>query len=144
MPPSLFRCQRCGKELLRKTKLQHYCSDCRRAAQLENQRAYRERMKAERGSKPRPTVPGGRKAKEKPEPPAKTYKPETAESLVGSVFDLSGKSLNRLSAEAHFLSLSYGEYVTMCQTGTIRRFLRQERGIADPDKLLRQMGCRKT
>ena len=144
MPPSLFRCQRCGKELLRKTKLQRYCSDCRKAAQLENQRAYRERMKAERGSKPRPTVPGGRKAKEKPEPPAKTYKPETAESLVGSVFDLSGKSLNRLSAEAHFLSLSYGEYVTMCQTGTIRRFLRQERGLADPDKLLRQMGGRKT
>ena len=50
MSVNFFRCERCGNELLRKTKLQRYCSDCRKAAQLENQRAYRARIKAERGS----------------------------------------------------------------------------------------------
>ena len=35
--------------------------------------------------------------------------------------------------------MSYGEYVSRVQAGTIRSFLRQERGIADPDKVLRKL-----
>ena len=134
----LFKCERCGKEILRRTKLQRYCSECGPIAKIENAKAYRARRKAEQDSVARPTVPGGRKLKHEPPKPS-AYVPTTAESLRGSVFDLSGKSLNRLAREAHALSLSYGEYVSRVQAGTIRAFLRNERGIADPDKVLRKL-----
>lgn len=136
---ALFRCERCGAPMIRKRKNQRFCPACRKDAQREQQRAYRARVRAERGAKPRPIVPGGRKTTDTPESQAKSYKPETAENLVGSVFDLRGKSLSRVSHEAHALSLSYGEYVTLVQAGTIRKFLRSERGIADPDGTLRRL-----
>ena len=138
---ALFKCERCGAPVVRIRKHQRYCRDCKLEARREQQREYRARVRAQRGATPRPTVPGGRKKAKAEDGEAKPdRKPETADNLIGSVFDLSGKSIGRLAAEAHFLSLTYGEYVSMCQVGTIRRFLRQERGILDPDKLMRQMG----
>lgn len=134
----LFRCERCGKEILRRTKLQRYCQECAPIAKREHAKEYWARRKAEAGEQPRPVVPGGRKLKHEPPKPS-AYVPTTAESLRGSVFDLSGKSLNRIAREAHTLSLSYGEYVSRVQAGTIRAFLRNERGIADPDKVLRKL-----
>ena len=134
----MFCCERCGKQLLRKTRNQRYCADCSPIAKIENAKAYRARRKAEEGPVPRPVLPGGRKKKDEAKP-AVSYVPSTAESLKGSVFDLTGKSLNRVSKEAHALSLSYGEYVSMVQAGTIRKFLRSERGIADPDGTLRRL-----
>lgn len=142
MPPDIllpmFRCERCGKQLLRKSSNQKYCADCGPIAKKENAKAYYQRRKAEEGQTPRPVVPGGRKLRHDPPKPS-TYVPTTAEILRGSVFDLTGKSLNRIAREAHALSMSYGEYVSRVQAGTIRSFLRQERGIADPDKVLRKL-----
>ena len=134
----LFRCERCGKEILRRTKLQRYCPECGPIAKREYAKAYWAKRKAEAGEQPRPVVPGGRKLKHEPPSPS-AYVPTTHESLAGSIFDLAGKSLGRVSREAHALSLSYGEYVSRVQAGTIRAFLRNERGIADPDKTLRAL-----
>lgn len=134
----LCRCARCGQEYMRKSKNQKYCTSCAPIAKREHAKEYRARRKAEAGEQPRPVVPGGRKLKHEPPKPS-AYVPTTHESLAGSVFDLTGKSLNRLAREAHALSLSYGEYVSRVQAGTIRAFLRNERGIADPDKVLRKL-----
>ena len=134
----LFKCERCGQEFFRKSKNQKYCPACGPIAKREHQKAYWAKRKAEAGEQPRPVVPGGRKLKHEPPAPS-AYVPTTAESLRGSIFDLAGKSLGRVSREAHALSLSYGEYVTLVQAGTIRGFLRNERGIADPDKTLRAL-----
>ena len=64
MPPDIllpmFRCERCGKQLLRKSSNQKYCADCGPIAKKENAKAYYQRRKAEEGQTPRPVVPGGR------------------------------------------------------------------------------------
>lgn len=53
-------------------------------------------------------------------------------------FDLTGKSANRVTAEANAFGLSYGIYSAACRSGTIIPLLK-DKGIHHYRKILREL-----
>lgn len=73
--------------------------------------------------------------KEAPAPPVESTEP------VWDSFDLSGKSLARVDAEAHAFGLSYGQYTAAIRSGGIIQLLKSK-GIRNYRKILRDLEVR--
>lgn len=53
-------------------------------------------------------------------------------------FDLTGKSLRRVDAEAKLFGMSYGQYTAACYCGSIEQILKVK-GIKNPKKKLKEL-----
>lgn len=73
--------------------------------------------------------------------PEHTQGCETGPEPKYNDFDLSGKSLARVDAEAHAFGLSYGQYTAAVRSGTIIPLLKSK-GIHHYRKILRELEVR--
>lgn len=113
MSRTIICCDICGKSFIREYTNRRYCSpECSMTAKRAQARQYkrleREAIKSER---------------EKPK------REEAQAPRRRALFDLSGKSLADVAAEALALGMSYGEYTAACAGGTIYARL-DARGIS--------------
>lgn len=118
---SKINCQLCGAEIEITNRNQKYCATCRNAAKGIVEKDYK-----------------ARKRKEK----AKTaHCALTAGGIKWDEFDLTGKSLARVDAEAKLFGMSYGQYTAAVRGGSIKQVLKHK-GIKNPKKMLRELKTR--
>ena len=109
-------CERCGEEVkaLRSTK--KYCEEC------ANQRKNEQILAAKQRKREKRLLAAAMKKQEE----------------TGNFFDLSGKSLAVVDAEAKALGLSYGQYSALVRSGGIIPYL-QARGIDNYRKIIEEV-----
>lgn len=111
-------CKMCGVVVQRLNPHQCFCHDCsvaRSRMSPEKRHALDDVIGHIRASAPRP-------------------EPKPIEAIV--TFDVKGKSIERLNAEARAFGMTYGRYVAACENGTIKAKLKVE-GVTDPEQVLR-------
>lgn len=113
MSETIF-CGECGKEMLRRSRSHKYCDECAhvRKRRLENER----------------------RARQKTAQPEKKKTPKD----VLCIFTLTGKTANRITAEANAFGMTYGTYCAAVRDGCIEKLLKA-RGISDPETILREV-----
>ena len=126
-----IKCLRCGEVVLKTSGNQRFCRECGRINNIEHAKASYRRRKEQTPPEPKPM----------PEevPLARSKTREREETLL-NYHDLSGKSADRISAEAAAFGFgaSYGKYVACVESGMIDRWLR-DKGITDPVAVLREI-----
>ena len=111
-------CKMCGEETERHSPGQRYCPECSETRRKMSQR-------------------GRRKLDEAVEYINTAFAKRTV-MRRSSTFDVKGKDLAQLNAEARAFGLNYGRYVSMCECGEIVEYLRAT-GIEDPEDALRNL-----
>lgn len=111
-------CKMCGVVVQRLNPHQCFCHDCSVA---------RRRMSPEKRHALDDVIGHIRASASRPEP-------KPIEAII--TFEVKGKSIERLNAEARAFGMTYGRYVAACENGTIQAKLKVE-GVTDPEQVLR-------
>lgn len=131
-------CSNCGKLVRRASGGHKYCRDCSdKIVNGKAKAAYRRRKEDREKPTENPKAKEPEKLKEMPEPRSRL---ESEEEVLLNYHDLSGKSANRVSAEAKAFGFgsSYGKYEACVRSGMIDRWL-ADKGITDPVAVLREI-----
>lgn len=112
-------CAACGAIFERESNSRKYCDECqKRSSQWRTERNKERRAAREQAIQ---------------------------EAIKGRIryddFDLSGKSLARVDAEAKLFGMSYGQYTAAVRGGGIHQILKHK-GIRNPKKMLRELEVR--
>ena len=111
-------CKMCGAETERHSPGQRYCPECGETRRKMSQRSRRKLDEA-----------------------VEYINTAFAKCTVirrSSTFDVKGKDIAQLNAEARAFGLNYGRYVSMCECGEIVDYLRAS-GIDDPEDALKNL-----
>lgn len=114
-------CQLCGVEMEITNRNQKHCAVCRNAA---------------KGIVEKRSTSTGNREKAKA-----ALSVLSAGGIKWDEFDLTGKSLARVDAEAKLFGMSYGQYTAAVRGGSIKQILKYK-GIKNPKKMLRELKTR--